>query len=194
MLTERRTFHRSAPAPVDAGRGGRGGGSGEREGSAVRWVRVFRPHWRRLPWRDLVGVGRSLHLPCHCRDGCRCCSDGRRSGRVIPLLLDFLSAYRLTRLITSDTILDGPRDALVAWAYGAQGAMKVMPPEGWAEFAQNDPDAPKLATLITCRWCSGAYVSAAVVIARRRWPRQWAPIAEALALSAGAALIAGLED
>ena len=110
---------------------------------------------------------------------------------MIPLLLDFLSAYRLTRLITADTILDGPRDALVRWAYGNSNEAD----DGqWADFAMDDPQAPKLATLAVCRWCAGMWVSFGVVVARRRFPRQWAPIAEALALSAGAALIAGLED
>lgn len=119
---------------------------------------------------------------------------------MIPLLLDALSAYRLTRLITADTILDGPRDALVKWSYGrrpnkpAPDLFDSRLPGEWSTAAMDDPHAPKLATLVTCRWCSGAYVAAAVVIARRRFPRQWAPIAEALALSAGAALIAGLED
>jgi hypothetical protein len=125
---------------------------------------------------------------------------------VIPLLLDFLSAYRITRLITADTILDGPRDALVIAAYERRGPLTLVndlanaedidlsTPGGWSELAQVDPDAPKLSTLVTCRFCAGFWCSALVVVARRRFPRQWAPIAEALALSAGAALIAGLED
>lgn len=120
---------------------------------------------------------------------------------MILLLLDFLSAYRITRLITADTILDGPRDALVRRAYWKrhhESADRVVfvedVPRAWADLAMDDPEAPKLATLITCRWCAGFWCSALVVIARRRFPRQWAPIAEALALSAGAALIAGLED
>ncbi len=110
---------------------------------------------------------------------------------MIPLLLDFLAAYRLTRLITADTILDGPRDALVKWAYGNSNEAD----DGqWADFAMVDPQAPKLAAGILCRYCVGVWVGFAIVIARRRFPSQWAPIAEALALSAGAALIAGLED
>jgi hypothetical protein len=129
---------------------------------------------------------------------------------VIPLLLDFLAAYRLTRLITADTVLDGPRDALVLRAYQGKAWQKskgripgdlateegidLLAPGGWSELAQVDPHAPKLATLVTCRWCSGWYCAMLVVVARHRFPRQWAPIAEALALSAGAALIAGLED
>lgn len=127
---------------------------------------------------------------------------------VIPLLLDALSAYRLTRLITADTILDGPRDEFVKWAYGAtpvhlpgrisailaEENIDLNEPRAWTELAQVDPHAPKVTTLAWCRFCAGVWCSVLVVIARRRFPRQWAPIAEALALSAGAALLAGLED
>lgn len=118
---------------------------------------------------------------------------------MIPLLLDALAAYRLTRLITADAILDGPRDAVVAWAYGDRrenGDEPSMPevPGAWSGYAMDDDRAPKLATLVTCRWCSSVYIGFAVVAARRLFPRAWTPIAEALALSAGAALLAGLED
>lgn len=112
---------------------------------------------------------------------------------MIPLLLDFLSAYRITRLITADTILDGPRDALVRRAYRRPG-FRPGADEDAVTYAMGDPNAPPLATLVTCRFCASVWIGFAVVIARRRFPRQWAPIAEALALSAGAALIAGLED
>jgi hypothetical protein len=125
---------------------------------------------------------------------------------VIPLLLDGLAAYRLTRLVTADTILDGPRDAVVRLAYGMSGstesARKTSEAHGiyvdysgaWAEVAQQDPNAPKLATLVTCRWCSGMYVSLLVVAARRFAPRAWHPLSTALAFSAVAALMARLED
>lgn len=115
---------------------------------------------------------------------------------MIPLLLDSLAAYRITRLITADTILDGPRDALVLRAYARRDGAnpKEAPPDGWADFARDNPQAPKLATLVTCRACASVHVAALVVIARRRFPRAWSPIAEALALSAVAALMARLED
>lgn len=115
---------------------------------------------------------------------------------MIPLLLDFLAAYRITRLITADTILDGPRDAVVLWAYAHRfGADRTEAPMGgWAEYVMEDADAPPLATLVICRWCSGMWVGFVIVAARRLFPRAWPPIAEALALSAGAALLAGLED
>lgn len=130
---------------------------------------------------------------------------------MIALVLDALAAYRLTRLATADTILDGPRAAVVRLAYERQdwpdgqgsGAPATVWQEqlervanagGWSEYAMDDPDAPKLATLVTCRWCAGMWVSLGVVAARRLFPRTWPPLAKALAFSAGAALLAGLED
>ncbi len=125
---------------------------------------------------------------------------------MTALLLDALAAYRLTRLATADTILSGPRDKLVRDAYARDGRLAeateladdegvhLAEPGGWAELAPLDPKAPKLATLVTCRWCAGMWVSLGVVAARRLCPRAWAPLATALAYSAGAALLAGLED
>lgn len=116
----------------------------------------------------------------------------------VDLLLDALSAYRLTRLITADTLLDGPRAQVVRYAY-VGGPPFSVPPEvveagGWVAYAMEDREAPKLATLITCRWCSSVWIALGVVAARRLFPRAWPPLAEALAFSACAALLAGLED
>lgn len=117
---------------------------------------------------------------------------------MIPTpLADTLSAYRLTRLVTADVILDGPREAVVRWAYrhsGVGAAMSDDSPTPWTDQAMEDRFAPKLATLAVCRWCSGMYVSLFVVAARRYAPRLWDPLAQALAMSAGAALLARLED
>jgi hypothetical protein len=117
---------------------------------------------------------------------------------VIALVLDALAAYRLTRLATADTLLNVPRAQVVRWAYVGSAPYSV-PPEvvdagGWVAFAMDDGEAPKLATLVTCRFCAGMWVSLAVVAARRLFPRAWPPMAKALAFSAGAALLAGLED
>ena len=88
---------------------------------------------------------------------------------MIPAAIaDALSAYRLTRLITEDAILDRPRDAVA--------------------------DVPFLGSVTSCRFCCGVWVGFGVMLARRHLPRAWAPVAEALALSAGAALLARLED
>ena len=127
---------------------------------------------------------------------------------MIALLLDGLAAYRLTRLVTADALLHGPRDNLVWRAYQAQKeprgripgvlaeeeGIKLLEPGGWSALAQIDPHAPKLATLVTCRFCAGVWVSFGVVAARRLAPKAWHPVATALAYSAVAALMAGLED
>lgn len=123
--------------------------------------------------------------------------------RDIPTLcIDALAAYRLTRLITKDVILDDVRNGIVGRAYMRQlehrrqsGMNMPVPPVGLtlAEYAAHDADAPKLATLVICYWCSGFYVSIAVIAARRWAPGLWDPIARVLATSAVAALTAGLE-
>lgn len=56
------------------------------------------------------------------------------------LLISALAVYRLTRLVTEDTILDRPR----GWAIGR------------AEW---------LGTLVTCPWCAGFWIALATTIA-----------------------------
>lgn len=117
---------------------------------------------------------------------------------VLDLVLDALAAYRLTRLATADVLLATPRAAVVRRSY-VGGPPFTVPTEvvaagGWVPYAQDDEGAPKLAVLVTCRWCAGMWVSLGVVVARRLFPRAWPPLAKALAFSAGAALLAGLED
>lgn len=131
---------------------------------------------------------------------------------MIDLLLDALAAYRLTKLVTDDTITAVPRAKIIESAYRSQaraegvtlstridtacrGRLSDMRPSDWDDLAISEAeDAPKLATLITCRWCAGFYCSLFVVAARRFAPRAWPVAARALALSAGSALIAGLEQ
>ena len=110
-------------------------------------------------------------------------------------MVDALAAYRLTRLVTADTITEPPRDQLVKWAYGHAGvADRKHPDVSWSELAMADDEAPKLATLVTCRWCTGVYVAIGVTVARRVAPRWWAPVADMLATASAAALVAGLEQ
>jgi hypothetical protein len=129
---------------------------------------------------------------------------------ALQLATDALAAYRLTRLITADTITAPLRDRWVEAAYVAQGRAEANRPRGpvtitrqgatltypgdWAEVALADEQPPKLAELVVCRWCAGMWVALGVVAARRLAPRAWTPLATALALSAGAALLARLED
>jgi len=85
------------------------------------------------------------------------------------LAVDALAAFRLTRLVVDDTILEAPRGAVVRFAF-ADGPAR--------------PARAKLAELIECYWCVGFWASAAVVVARRARPHTWAAIADALAISA----------
>lgn len=115
---------------------------------------------------------------------------------MIALLLDVLATYRVTKLVVDDQLTAEWRDKLIEAAYVDAGkceqAKGVMDdnPGAWADHVAQDPDPPKLAYLVTCPWCSGMYVSLAVVAARRIAPRAWSSLARALALSAAAGLIA----
>ena len=114
---------------------------------------------------------------------------------IPPLLIDAFAGYRLTKLVTSDVITAGIRDRFIAHAY-ARARRPDIPAEGetWTDQAMEDADAPKQATLFTCRWCAGMWIAFGVVAARRVAPRLWEPMADALAISAAAALLANLED
>lgn len=129
----------------------------------------------------------------------------RQPDSGLELLVDALACYRLTRLATADTIFDEPRGLVVRWAYEAhhtQGDLRdAMAAKGldadrlahWPLFAQQDDDTPKLATLVTCRWCAGVWCAAAVLAARTLSPRLWRWAARGLAVAAAGALVAGLE-
>jgi hypothetical protein len=112
--------------------------------------------------------------------------------------VDALAAHRLTRLVTADVITQELRDRIVGWAYRRDGRLgwrgADVPLNGWSEYAEADPDAPKLATLLTCRWCASVYVGALVVTLRRVTPVCWGYLARALAASSAAALLAAIEE
>ena len=119
-------------------------------------------------------------------------SDPRPTSPWLPLVVDLLATYRLTRLATADVISEPARMAVLR-RVGAE------PPPG-----EDDPTAqevvesldhpPRLATLITCRWCAGMWIAAGVTAARLAAPRAWDVAARGLALSAGAVLLARVED
>jgi hypothetical protein len=109
------------------------------------------------------------------------------------LAVDVLAAHRLTRLVTADVITEPAREALLRWSYRRKGDTGQAPATGWTDYAEVDPDAPRLARLVTCRWCAGFYVAAAVVAARR-WLPGWHYVARVLATSSAAALLAAPED
>jgi len=121
----------------------------------------------------------------------------RRVKHVVPsidpieLAIDVLATYRLTRLATADTISE-------PWRRAVLGRVGLPPAESPGATAQEaveaDGDPPRLATLVTCRWCAGVWIAVGVGVARAAAPQVWSPVARALALSAGAALVARLED
>lgn len=96
-----------------------------------------------------------------------------RVARLSELLVDAGAAYRLTRLVTGDTITERLRDRVDAAV--PAGTEWHETPHGY------------LAELVTCPWCVSVYAAAGVVFMRRRFPKLWQPIAEALTLAAIAA-------
>jgi hypothetical protein len=127
-------------------------------------------------------------------------------------LVDAVAVYRLTKLATDDGITQPIRDRIIEAAYIADGRAEEAkrayvdgitggddgPPfmfsEGdWQAIAEEDPLPPKLAVLVTCRWCASVWVALGLVylVRRTRW---WPKMADVLAFSAAGALLARLED
>jgi hypothetical protein len=94
----------------------------------------------------------------------------RQTNPTADLVLDALAAYRVTRLLVSDGIVDRQRGAIVDRL--RRGGHR------------------KLVELSECPWCIGFWVACGVVAARRAIPRTWAPVAEAFAFSAVSGLVA----
>lgn len=102
--------------------------------------------------------------------------------RSSTLVVDALAVARLTRLVTTDRITRPWRARAVA------AAMAPAPlPDGWHDLGPDtitdDPDAPPLAYLLSCDWCSSTWIAALVLLARAVAPGVWDPIARILAAS-----------
>lgn len=103
-----------------------------------------------------------------------------------------LATYRLTRLATADVISEPVRQA-VLHQVGAEPPPGADDPTA-QEIVESLDEPPRLATLVTCRWCAGVWIAAGVTAARHLAPRAWDVAARGLALSAGAVLLARVED
>lgn len=114
---------------------------------------------------------------------------------VLELVVDALAAYRLTRLASKDTITLPIRAAIIRAAYAARDGSHTsgLTDAEWEQRVFLNDDPPKIAELVTCRWCTGMWVAFGVLAARTVAPRAWSPVARALACASGAALLAGLE-
>lgn len=89
------------------------------------------------------------------------------------LALDALAAYRLTRLIT--------RDSLPGLAHLRDAALDRWQGSAWAE-------------LIECPWCVGFWIACAVLAIHALAPGLWPWAAAALALSAVTGLLSEWVD
>jgi hypothetical protein len=112
----------------------------------------------------------------------------------LELAVDVLATYRLTRLATADVISEPLRRSVVGRALGRSRDDMASVTETAQEVVDAIADPPKVARLVTCRWCAGMWIAGGVVAARRIAPTWWDPAAKALALSATAVLISRFED
>jgi len=108
------------------------------------------------------------------------------------LVVDVLATYRLTRLATADVISEPARMAVLRRVGAEPPPGEEDPSAQQVVEAMDDP--PRLATLVTCRWCAGMWIAGGVALARRAAPGPWDPVARGLALAAAAVLLARLED
>jgi hypothetical protein len=123
-------------------------------------------------------------------------TQGDRVGTpALELAVDLLAAYRLTRLATADIISEPARQtAVTRLLRGTDETPEPDPDRTAQQLVEAVKHPPKLARLLTCRWCAGVWIAGGVVAARLMAPRAWDPVAKGLAFSAGAALLAGFEE
>lgn len=110
----------------------------------------------------------------------------------LDLVVDGLATYRLTRLATADVISEPVRQAVLR-KVGAEPPPGEDDPTA-QEVVESLKDPPRLATLVTCRWCAGVWIAAGVGAARLLAPRAWDPVARSLALASAAVLMSRFED
>lgn len=114
---------------------------------------------------------------------------------MIDDLVDLLAAFRLTRLVTRDTITRPARTRIIRYAYESRGRALLGGDEAEVdEYPHTDDDAPKLAAFIICPWCVGLWISGFVVLARRYAPTAWEPLARVLAISSAVGLAGRLDE
>lgn len=94
----------------------------------------------------------------------------------------------------ADVISEPFRRSIVGRALGWDADKLATETTLAVEVVETLEEPPKIARLITCRWCAGVWIAGGVVLARAGAPQAWEPVARGLALSASAVLIARLEE
>jgi hypothetical protein len=97
-----------------------------------------------------------------------------QSERALDLTLDALAVYRLTRLVTVETITEPLRE-------------RVFDHFGPPETSRG------VSFMVTCKFCVSVWMGGGVVLARIVFPKAWSITARGLALSAVTSLIAERE-
>lgn len=85
------------------------------------------------------------------------------------LLVDVLAGHRLTRLVTEDVITAPAREKI---------------------FKKYPPTEDRWSYALTCPWCTSMWLGLGIAVFRKFFPEVWNPVAEALAISSAAGLIA----
>jgi hypothetical protein len=96
------------------------------------------------------------------------------------LTIDALAVYRLTRLVTTDTLTSPLRMRLLAAGRDKMGNSRPGPLRAYAR---------NLFDLVTCAWCSSMWIAGTVVLLTVYVPSYWKYAAYVLALSAVAGFL-----
>lgn len=103
------------------------------------------------------------------------------TARPMLLLLDALTVYRLTRLVTVDAITAGLRQRLIGTAYS--------PERDAGGYRMPLAARPRLAEFITCPWCTSPYLATGVVAMQSLLPTVTLYATAVLASSAVAGIL-----
>lgn len=117
----------------------------------------------------------------------------------LGLVVVGLASYRLTRIVTTDTLTDRARERLYRWAwvepdepdlyalrYREHNGDAPFPGEGVQPMPRNGGARTYVAELFNCPWCLGVWVSAGVYCAWGWW--HWMPVRAAIVILAVAGL------
>lgn len=85
---------------------------------------------------------------------------------ALQLVVLSLAAYRLTRLVTRDSITAGTRERLEVYLEG----LRLTPARLGRWARRRDRAGAFAAELLLCSWCLSVWVAGAVVAAFTAWP------------------------